>query len=223
MSENIKDSATLTPATGELCIPVCSDQPPDVQRRADGRNAQGQWVRGRSGNPDTKFQAGNRESVRTGAYVTVVKHAELASLAADVERAVIQDLGGADEVSRVMRGLVQRFASLEVLTNAMFERLLVEGPFTLKGRTRASFTGLLNLIDRYERVARAIGTARRTKRPTTLADLLANYEPAAVPPDAASTPAPATSPTPADVETGSAPACASGDSGRPDGDEEATC
>lgn len=209
----------MNPATGELCMPVCSDRPPDVQRRADGRNAQGQWVRGRSGNPDTKFQAGNRESVRTGAYVTVAKHAELSLLAAEVERAVLQDLGGSDEVSRVMRGLVQRFASLEVLTNAMFERLLIEGPFTLKGRTRASFTGLLSLIDRYERVARAIGTARRTKRPTTLAELLEAY----TPPEPASTPAPTTRPASADVETGPAPACASGDSARPAGDEEDAC
>ena len=88
-----------------------------------------------------------------------------------IRDAVLSDLGGEDEVSEVMRQLVQDFAGAVVLRDLVFSHLAATGPLTKAGRRRASVELYFSASARAERLAKQIGTDRKAAT-VTLADYL---------------------------------------------------
>lgn len=153
----------------------------------------------------------------------MIQPANIRMTANELVDGIVRDLGGPSDLTALTRAYVRKIADIEITLHLLAADLVKHGLLTPGGRPRETYDKYLAGVAMWDRLAQRIGLERRTKRAPSLADLLANYEPAAVPPEPASTPAPAARPASADVETGAAPACASGDSRQPDDDEEATC
>lgn len=93
-----------------------------------------------------------------------------------IERAVLEDLGGEEEVSAVLRELVGDFAFCAVLRERLAEHLAIVGPMTRKGRKRAAADMYLAASKRLERLAARIGTDRKAKPVPSLQEYLSQRE-----------------------------------------------
>ena len=79
----------------------------------------------------------------------------------EIRDAVLEDLGGRDEVSEVMHQLVEDFSAAVVLRNVAWQHIAAVGPLTKAGRTRAVVNLYLSASARAERLANQIGTKRK--------------------------------------------------------------
>ncbi len=93
-----------------------------------------------------------------------------------IRDAVLSDLGGEDEVSEVMRQLVQDFAAAVVLRDLAFAHIASVGPLTKAGRRRAVVALYLEASARAERLAARIGTERRATRVPSLQEYLSSKD-----------------------------------------------
>ncbi len=91
-----------------------------------------------------------------------------------IRDAVLEDLGGDDQVGEVMRQLVEDFAGAVVLRDLSFSHLAAVGPLTLKGRRRAVVGLYMEASARAERLATRIGTDRKPARVPSLQEYLNN-------------------------------------------------
>ena len=78
--------------------------------------------------------------------------------------AVIEDLGGKEAVSEVMRQIVEDFAYWVTVRDLLGRHVFSVGTLTRAGRRRACFGLYLEASRRVERLAKLIGTARRAAR-----------------------------------------------------------
>ena len=90
----------------------------------------------------------------------------------EIRDAVLEDLGGRDEVSEVMRQLVEDFSAAVVLRNVAWQHIAAVGPLTKAGRRRAVVDLYLSASARAERLAKQIGTSRKPARVPTLQEYL---------------------------------------------------
>ena len=79
------------------------------------------------------------------------------------EREILADLGGDSEVPAVVRELVTRFVQASAISDSLAMNVVTQGVLTGKGRTRASVTTFLQVLDRLQRLASTIGLERRAK------------------------------------------------------------
>ena len=117
------------------------------------------------GNESALVHGGRRQQLGRGTALDE-------SLRVEIRNAVLEDLGGEDEVSEVMRQLVEDFAGAVVLRDLVFAHLAATGPLTKAGRRRASVDLYLSASSRAERLAKQIGTARKPARVPTLQEYL---------------------------------------------------
>ena len=90
----------------------------------------------------------------------------------EIEVNVLEDLGGTDEVSEVMRSLVADFAGAVVLRDLVFAHLRAKGPLTKAGRRRACTSLYFDASARAERLAKQIGVSRKPARVQSLQEVL---------------------------------------------------
>ena len=80
---------------------------------------------------------------------------------AEIERAVIEDLGGEAECSEVLLALVHDLSFAVTLRDLLSAHLAAVGPLTKAGKRRAALTSWQQTSARVEALARMIGTQRR--------------------------------------------------------------
>lgn len=94
----------------------------------------------------------------------------------EIEAAVVQDLGGDDQISGVMSALIVDFAFAVVLRDLLSAHLQATGPLTRAGKKKAAYTTWLQASARVEALARRIGTDRRPAKLPTLEEYIAAKE-----------------------------------------------
>jgi hypothetical protein len=119
--------------------------------------------------PDGRFAPGNTEALTHGLRSVRVQAGQMAAqkdaLDALPERisAIVESLGGADNLSPLAHGEVRRHGKLELIEAFCWQRIETAGPFTTKGTQRACVSLWLQIHDRLARSAQALGLDRRAK------------------------------------------------------------
>ena len=120
------------------------------------------------------FLAGNEEALihggrrlQTGGE-TAMNEADRVAL----RDLVFSDLGGSENISAVMREMVEDFARAVVLRDLIWKHLACVGPLTSAGRRRAAFDLYLQASQRAERLAARIGTDRVGATVPTITEVL---------------------------------------------------
>lgn len=134
-----------------------------------------------------RFVAGNRHSLRHGLRSEKFHRELLAAARASMRehaQAIRADLGR-DDVSRLKGDLIARYCELHVLADSLAAHVFASGPLTGKGRTRASTTTLLLLVDRLAKLAQSIGLERRQRAVNLTEYLAAKYREASGAPQGA--------------------------------------
>ena len=80
-----------------------------------------------------------------------------------VDRMLV-DLGGAENLSELERGLVERAGQLSAMLDLFEADFEARGMWTARGRQRSSVAAYLSTLDRYDRLAMRVGLARRAKQ-----------------------------------------------------------
>lgn len=149
--------------TNEEQPETASELQKDFQNLPIGERLKHGPDRGRDG----RFLKDNGASFKTGAYSERVERGEMpgqeetARRLSETVAAILADLGGPDATSVVVMGMVERHARLEMVSVYLFERLREKGPLTAKGAQRAALTAWLQVVDRLNRSAQALGLDRR--------------------------------------------------------------
>lgn len=128
---------------------------------------------------DTRFAPGTQAGRRHGVRAFQVRGE--AALDADQRTAleafrggVEADQGGASELTTIGAGYVRRLCEMEVICDLLAVDLATRGMFTQRGRVRSTYGAFLQAVDRWDRLAQRLGTARRERRVPSLAEYLAN-------------------------------------------------
>lgn len=128
----------------------------------------------RRGEPGPALRHGGRSQLVAAGLLP--EQADARAALAEREAAIMNDLGGAAELSTLAAGMVERHARLEMVESYLFTTLQQLGPLTAKGRTRAALTAWLSVVDRLQKSALALGLARRTRQVTDLARALSGLD-----------------------------------------------
>jgi hypothetical protein len=125
--------------------------------------------------PKGRWSAGNEGHLTHGLFS---KRMQLMLMqtreALGMERGQIEiDLGGADQLSAISRGLISRYVEAAAIATALGTRLMTEGAATNKGRTRPILSAYFAAVDRQLRIGLALGLQRRA-RTTSPAEWLAS-------------------------------------------------
>lgn len=162
---SLQDSAQDAAPCGELQ----SVEPELLERAREAVAA----LRGKGRGPDGRFQPGNTMRLQHGLRCErLLDHPDIAAWHREQVAAIEADLGGEQQLTALQRAHVREAARLEVLVGALGDDLLARGVLTGKGRTRAAATLYLQALDRYLRVAQALGLQRRERPVPTVAELL---------------------------------------------------
>jgi hypothetical protein len=134
-----------SPAQGEK-----RPHPTDPRRWADGTQRQG--VSG--------------VATKSGLYATGHCSPELAAIIGDLDAfraGVLTDQGGHADIETIRRGYVDKLTSVEGLYRLLAADVMRRGIFTPRGRVRNTFTALLAVIEKWDRLAQRLGMERRQK------------------------------------------------------------
>lgn len=101
---------------------------------------------------------------RGHAQAALVEQAVVRGVVAKKRAAILTDLGGEAQCSQLQLDLVDRYLELDTVAAWLGGHLVAGGPLTAKGRTRAALSAYVSAVDRAQRVATALGLARRQKR-----------------------------------------------------------
>ena len=101
---------------------------------------------------------------------------EARALLASRRQRLHDDQGGSDAISQTLDDTIDRYQRLWMLASTAEARIEKEGMFTGKGRTRASVTLYLSLIDRLTKLAQQIGFERKSKPVASLEAFLQQQE-----------------------------------------------
>lgn len=82
---------------------------------------------------------------------------------AEKRRQIEADLGGLDSISAIRSELLDRFLETSLLCEYLGQQLIDGGPFTAKGRARAALGAYLQVLDRLQRLASALGLDRKAR------------------------------------------------------------
>ena len=142
---------------------TCAKCEQDVEPTGTGQCPKcGCWL---TGNEAALIHGGRR--LQTGGE-TAMNEADRVAL----RDLVLSDLGGSENVSTVMRELVEDFARAVILRDLIWEHIAVAGPLTKAGRRRAAFDIYMQASQRAERLAARIGTDRVGATVPTITEVL---------------------------------------------------
>jgi len=120
--------------------------------------------------PSGRFGPGNRFSMTHGLRSKQVEQgllpeqAEAVAGLAERVAGITADLGGIDQLSTVVLGLIERHARLELIEGYLWTNLETNGVLTGKGRQRAALSAYLSVTDRLQRSAGTLGVQRQPNR-----------------------------------------------------------
>lgn len=161
-----------------VCEAGVREEAPEPEVLPNGRDSRGRFVRGR---PGPRLDTAARSAlVQQGA---LPEQAAIRAVLREQEQGIVADLGG--DLATVKRGVVEAYVRLRYTEEHLFARLLRDGgPITGKGRTRASLTAWLAVLDRLERHAKLLGLERRSRDVSDDIEAYIDQEPAHVAPRA---------------------------------------
>jgi len=136
--------------------------------RCQTANAPGTWACSACGS----FLPGNSVA-RTHGLRSQRQPADLTMTADEVERGLVADNGGADELSTLERRYVRHIRNVEITLGLLMNDIARHGLLTKGGRVRDVYAGFLNGLDRFDRLSQRLGMKRRSKRVPTLDEYLA--------------------------------------------------
>lgn len=146
-------------------LPASAPKPPHAEyadRFADGTV--------RPGHPGPALKHGARSVlVAAGALPS---QADAVALMQARQAAIVRDLGGDDVISALLGGQVERHVKLELVEATLWANLQAHGTLTGKGATRAAANLWLQVVDRIQKSAAAMGLERRARKVGTVAELL---------------------------------------------------
>ena len=130
---------------------------PSEQLTSDGRDARGRFTDGNTASLIHGLRSARVPKARLPEQV------ELLEVLGETRQAIEAQLGGAQQLSPVLRDMLSRYLELEVLASWLGDNLLMHGVLTTKGKRRAALSAYLTVVDRQERFARMLGLERRAK------------------------------------------------------------
>ncbi|MGH9381544.1 MAG: hypothetical protein ACRD2Z_13145 [Thermoanaerobaculia bacterium] len=149
MSERFSPS---TPAVDATWTPSAERA---ANRNGDGRDpATGQFL---PGNTAALIHGGRSERLQRR------MEEEAAEALAERRLEIVEDLGGAGDLSLVASDVVDRYCTATALLGWMERRLLAEGCLTGKGRRKALHGAYLQQLDRVTRLAALLGLDREPR------------------------------------------------------------
>ena len=135
-----------------------TDEPPSAESPAPAPPNAGWFPQGRAG---AGLAPRRPERPRPGRRMP--EQAEARWRSAERVAAIVADLGGAEALTALAAGMVERHARLEMVDDYLFNNVQRLGPLTGKGRTRAALTAWLAVVDRLQKSAMALGLERKAK------------------------------------------------------------
>lgn len=163
------------PLCDGACDPKQDAASPAPESRAEGRQARGLFAPGNAIGELTKFGEGNQAArehgVRAFEDSGALPPALVEQRAADVA-GIVTDLGGPTELTTAQRLLVEQAGHVSTIVRLYAAHIEQHGPFTSKGRVRATTAGLLAAVDRLHRLLVTLGLERRARKAETLEDWL---------------------------------------------------
>ena len=132
-------------------------------------------------------KSGNRGQFRKGEPGPALKHGlysrkaqlgllpgqeELRAVLASRRQRLHDDQGGPQALSQILDDTLERYQRLWILASTAEARIEKEGIFTGKGRTRASVTLYLSIIDRLTKLAQQVGFERKGQQVVSFQDAL---------------------------------------------------
>ena len=115
----------------------------------------------RQGEPGPGLRHGGR-SARVAAGL-MPEQAEARAALEERQASIAASLGGPETLSPLALGHIDRHTRLEMVETYLFENVQRHGPLTGKGRTRAALSAWLQVVDRLQKSAMALGLERRQK------------------------------------------------------------
>lgn len=163
----LPDSAQAS--NGDGCAVASLDAGGVRCARCQTTSAPGAWACSSCG----AFLLGN-SAARTHGLRSQRHPADLTMTADEVERGLVQDNGGADELSTLERRYVRHIRNLEVTLGLLMNDIARNGLLTPGGKVRDVYAGFLNGLDRYDRLSQRLGMKRRPRRISSPAEALAH-------------------------------------------------
>jgi len=176
MSDPMTERAAETVAVVEAALPTCVV----VVRGAvcaAGRHPtkRGMCARGH-------FGPGNSAALKTGIYAFRDRGVESlpSPLRLSVEEfraQVLADRGGSAELSAIDAARIGHLAEVETTLRLLASDLARRGLVTTKGRVRSAFGKWLEALDRWQRLAAAVGDGHKSRQVPSLRDYLTRVTP----------------------------------------------
>jgi hypothetical protein len=94
--------------------------------------------------------------------------ADVAAALDEQAAAILDDLGGPSNVSRLAADLVARYAELEAIASGLVAQILESSALTPRGRARAVLGAYLQVTGQQLAIARQLGLQRRPADLTTI-------------------------------------------------------
>lgn len=117
--------------------------------------------------PETgQFLPGNTAALKHGGRSTALRRRieeEASEALAERRQAILEDLGGEEQLSTIASDTVERYVVGEALLNWMESNLLAEGVITAKGKRRAMHAAYLQQLDRVARLGALLGLEREPR------------------------------------------------------------
>lgn len=143
----------------------------ELEARAKAAVAEWKAATASARTPGGQFVKGNTASLKAGQRSERwLELPDVAAWHAERTAAIVQDLGGAQEISTLQHGTAREAARVEVILGALGDEILAGGVLTPKGKTRATTTIYLKTLDRYVNLAKALGLAKRIKTVASFKD-----------------------------------------------------
>jgi ribosomal protein L40E len=121
------------------------------------------------------FTAGN-QAARTHGLRAVQPPPDLRMSADELIEGIVSDLGGESELSTLKKSYVRKIADVEITLRLLTSHIARTGLITPGGRVRDSFDKLMTGLATFDRLAQRLGLERRSRRVSSLAELMATAE-----------------------------------------------
>jgi ribosomal protein L40E len=118
------------------------------------------------------FAAGN-QAARTHGLRSVQPPPDLRMSADELIEGIVSGLGGESELSTLKKSYVRKTADVEITLPLLTSHIARTGLITPGGRVRDSFDKLMTGLATFDRLAQRIGLERRSRRVSSLAELMA--------------------------------------------------
>jgi len=138
--------------------PATSSEPGEAQGGGEsGRGTDGRWTKGNRGHWK---HGGTSLAVARG---ELPEQADALAVMAERQMAILNDLGGEDQVGQIKRDLISRYLQNSLIADYLADNIAREGVLSTKGRQRAAVNTFLAVVNTLHKLAGSIGLERRLK------------------------------------------------------------